>query len=110
MSIEIPIEPGDTLLDLQTPPLEGVVYTLEIRWNIRIGAYFMKVYDQEGVTLLAAGLKLVANWPLGAYGAGRQPPGAFVAIDTSGRGLDPGLDELGDRVKLVYFTKSDLGL
>lgn len=109
MSLTIPIVPGDAFFDLQAV-LDGVTYTLQFRWNVRLEAWFMDILDEQGVTMLLAGLRLVANWPLGAYNTGRQPPGAFVAFDTSGEGLDPGLDDLGDRVQLKYFTAEDLGL
>lgn len=88
--------------------LEDVTYTLELRWNERASAWFMNVLDAEGVTMLQAGLRLVADWMLGSFNVGAQPPGAFVARDTSGLGIDPTLEDLGTRVQLLYFSTEDL--
>jgi len=109
MSLQIPTRSDLKHYTLQVT-LEEVTYTLEFRWNVRLAAWFMDVQDLNGTTTLIAGLRLVANWPLAAYKTGRRPPGAFVAIDTSGKGIDPGADDLGDRVQLRYFSSTDLGL
>jgi len=95
--------------DLQVT-LESVTYTLEFRWNVRAGKWFMSVLDETSNTVLQAAAKVVANWPLFAYVTGRQPAGAFLAFDTTGAGLDPGLNDLGNRVQLIYFTTAELGL
>lgn len=113
MSVTIPIESGDAFFDLQAT-LDEVTYTLQFRWNVRLEAWFMDVLDSTGQTTYQSGLRLVANWPLNAYSTGRNPPGIFVAADSSsavvGTGTDPGFDDLGDRVQLVYYTKADLGI
>jgi hypothetical protein len=107
--INIPIKSGDPNFSVQAT-LENVTYTLAFRWNVRASAWFMDVLAADGVTIIQSGIKLVCNWWLAAYTTARQPPGAFMALDTSGASVDPGLDELGDRVKLIYFTTTDLGL
>lgn len=107
MSFRIPIDVGDPFFDVQVT-LEDVTYTLQFRWNVREEAWYMHILDAEGTTVLHAGLKLVADWPLATYTTERQPPGILVARDTSGEGRDPGLDDLGDRVQLVYYTLAEI--
>lgn len=93
--------------DLQAV-LDDVTYTIELKWNVRLGAWFMNVLDGQGVGLFQGGLRLVANWPLAAYTTGRTPPGAFFLFDTSGQEEDPGMADLGVRHKLLYYTASEL--
>jgi hypothetical protein len=107
--IVIPIKSDATYYDLQVT-LEDVTYTIEFRWNVRLESWFMNILDAEGVNLIRAGLRLVVGWPLNAYTAVRNPPGAFVLVDTTGAEEEAGLEDLGDRHQLFYFTSTELGL
>jgi len=108
MSFTVPTGDGQTpFFDLQVT-LDDATYTLEFRWNVRLGAWFMSILDEQGTTQIMSGIRLVANWLLSPYTIGNLPPGAFVAWDTSGQGLDPGLGDLGSRVKLIYITQAEL--
>lgn len=113
MPINIPIARtnDDTgFFDLQVV-LDGVTYTLEFRWNVRLGAWFLAVLDAEGVVPFLVGLRLVADWPLALGVVDRQPPGRLMIVDTGaplGQGQDPGFDDLGNRAQMVYFSKSEL--
>jgi uncharacterized protein DUF6983 len=111
LEIDIPLSEGAPLpfFDMQTS-LESVTYTLQFKWNVRAASWYLDVLDEAGVTYLTAGLKLVADWPLGAYRANRQPPGAFAIVDSGGEDADPDDLSLGVRHKLVYFTSAELGL
>jgi hypothetical protein len=103
---------GLPYFDLQAP-LDGVTYTFSFRWNVRASAWFLDIWDEQGVTLFAAGVRVVVNYPLCAYFTGRKPPGHLIAVDTSGRGLDPGIDDIGGsdaRVKIYYMTSAELAL
>lgn len=107
MPVKIPLRSDLSYFDLQIA-LEAVNYTLLFRWNLRESSWYMDIYDEQGVTLIVAGLKLVADSLLGIVRTGRKPPGAFIALDTSGLGVDPGLNDLGVRVKLLYYTLAEL--
>lgn len=109
--IEIPLSNGAPLpfFDIQTS-LEAVTYTLQFRWNVRAAAWFMDVFNETADTLLMPGIKLVATWPLAAYHSNRQPPGAFIVVDSAGEDVDPDDLSLGVRHSLVYFTSTELGL
>jgi len=109
--VPIPLSEGapPTHFDVQSQ-LEGVTYTLNFRWDVRASAWFMKIYDEQGINLLVAEVKIVVSWVLAAYVIDRQPPGAFVAVDTSGAHSDPTDSDFGKRVELHYLTKAELGL
>lgn len=112
----------------QTPPLpffdfvaelDGVAYTIQLRWNPRAervladgteeaGAWFLTILDEPGNTIILGDVKLVIDWPLFRVTANREPPGFLMAIDTSGVGIDPGLDDLGVRVVLDYITEAEI--
>lgn len=100
---------GDPLsfFDVQVP-LDNVTYTLEFRWNVRNLAWYLNVWDESEQTIYLAGQRLVAQYPLGAWLTGRNPPGALYVIDTSGLGQDPGLSDLGIRHQLYYATAAEL--
>lgn len=111
ITINIPLSEGKPLpfFDMQAP-LDGVTYTIQIRWNVRWNAWFMNILDDNALNVLIAGLRLVSDWPIAAYRTGRQPPGAFMLVDTAGVGADATIDSLGVRHQLRYWTAAELGL
>ena len=107
MPVRIPLRPSLAYFTLQVP-LEGVNYTLQFVWNLRESSWYMDVLDETGAIMIIGGMRLVADSLLGITRTGRQPQGAFIALDTTGEGVDPGLDDLGVRVKLLYYTLAEL--
>jgi hypothetical protein len=87
--------------------LEGVTYGLELRWNETAAAWFASVLDRDGAVLLA-GRRVAIGLPLTIRSAHdlRLPPGHLLAIDTAGTDAEPGLADLGERVKLLYIEAS----
>ena len=109
MADEIPVRPSVAHQDLQVP-LEGRVYTLELRWAVREERWYLDVYDEDKEPIYTA-VAVVLNFPLGIRCAdARWWPGALMAVDTSGANADPGLADLGATVKLLYYTAEELGL
>lgn len=93
--------------DLQVV-LDGAVFTLELRWNTRDEAWYMDLRTEAGDPILTS-VKVVVDWPLaGRCVDARRPAGALFAIDTSSERRDPGKDDLGSRVILVYFESAEL--
>jgi hypothetical protein len=85
-----------------TYSLEGSNYIFTFRWNTRAEAWYFDITDENG-TVLVSGRRLVVDWPIvGVREAPRVFPGILWAYDTSGQQLDPGVDDLGDRVILLY--------
>ena len=93
----------------QVVQLGGVNYSLTTRWNDRASAWILDVALEDG-TPLASGLALRAGQAVGSF-IRRLPggwPGMLFCEDTSGRDLDPGFQDLGTRVRLVYVTAEEL--
>lgn len=111
MSVEIKIPQIEgappAWFDMQIT-LESVTYTLEFKWNKRLGAWFLHVLDEGATEVLIAGMRVVVNWPLNAYRSGNALPGLIVAYDTRQENTDPGLADLGRRVRLFYYTSTEL--
>lgn len=92
----------------QVTTLAGRDYILTFAWNLRESAWYLDIADQDGV-VLAASLKLTVNYPLLARRTDpRLPAGVIYPLDRSGAGIDPGLDDLGTRVVLMFIELSDL--
>jgi len=107
MAVYIPLRSDLTYFSLLVP-LDGVNYTLQFRWNLRENAWYMDVLNEAGDTVLIGGIAIVVSYPLASQFTGRSPPGIFAATDTTGENVDPGINDLGDRVKLFYVTAAEL--
>jgi hypothetical protein len=107
----IPTIPGETNYDFGTT-INGVGYNFLVYWNdqdFNGGAFYFSVFDVAG-NPIAQGIKVV----LGTY-LGRRVQtnplftnGVFTAYDTSGKGVDCGINELGGRILLLYIPNVDL--
>lgn len=88
--------------------LDSVEYVVELRWNARAAAWIFSLSTADGVRLVG-GRRCAVGAPLLVRSAdARLPLGELVAIDTSGRDVEPGLGDLGRRVELVYLSPADL--
>lgn len=88
--------------------LGGVSYSFELRWNHREAAWFLTLGDGEGLPIVA-GIRVVTAYSLlSRFTDERLPPGLLFAIDTAGGDVDPGLDDLGHRVQIVYFEPGEV--
>lgn len=118
MSQTIPT--ATTLADYeQTTTLDGRDYLLRFTFNEREGFWYMSMSDQDSSPIVT-GLKVAVDFPLlKRVTDARRPPGTLMAkdlatvdvdIDAGEKllALDPGLEELGARVLLVYFTAAEL--
>jgi hypothetical protein len=104
----VPTSPGVPYYS-QTTKLDGRDFFLRFAFNEREVAWYLSIYDEQRVPLLL-GIKLVVNWPLlrHYHYDPRIPPGELMALDLTGDGATPGLDELGEgkRVELHYFSET----
>lgn len=88
--------------------LDGSSYLFDFEWNDRAESWFLDVSSQNG-TKLIAGIRVVVGFPLwNRYRNPELPSGDLSAVDTSGANLDPKLEDLGDRVALVYTPFSEI--
>ena len=104
---KIPLPTGVPQFVEQTQ-LDGLTFTIRIHWNERESAWYLEIGDVDGVVIVAS-RKLVANWPLlQRVTDERKPPGEIYCIDLTDEGVDPGLDDLGERVDLVYIDAAEM--
>lgn len=105
--LEIPLFPGVSAYSEQVT-LDGVLYTLRVRWNTRLSAWFLEIYDLADVLLVPPRRCVVGSAMFNAFryivGA---PPGNAIAFDTVQRQIDPGFDDFGTRVLLIYREAVD---
>jgi hypothetical protein len=93
----------------QTVTLEGVDYQFFFHWNARQPGWYCEIRDTEG-TLIAAAKRLVLGTFIFEHDKDeRMPLGAFLLVDTTESGQDPGLRDLGIRVFFVYVEAAEEG-
>lgn len=102
-SVVVPLvnTPGFYTMNLA---LNGQVYGLNVRWNLRMGRWILDVLDSTG-NVLVQGLPILEEQALTSRFVNRipgLPPGGFVAIDGTGKRLDPTDITLGTDVQLIY--------
>lgn len=86
-----------------TQELDGRRYQFRFTWNKRDNAWRISAYLPDG-TPLALSRKIVIGIPLFYADIDKRlPPGWLMAVDRSDSNVDPGHDELGQRVPLIYF-------
>jgi len=82
--------------------LDETTYELYFTWNDRAGVWYMDLLDVDG-NYIRSGIKVVTGTPLLArISASDKPIGDIIAIDQEGEDFDAGLEDLGDRVVLIY--------
>jgi hypothetical protein len=100
-TLVLPIEPGEPSFTVEVE-LSGRLYTLGFDYNTRLAAWSMSIFDAS-LSPIVQGVRVVADAGLlDIFVDERLPPGQILAVDTSEKGIDPGEDDLGDRVILVY--------
>jgi hypothetical protein len=88
--------------------LGDVFFTVEWRWNGRDGAWYFALSDIDAVRIVS-GVRVMLNMDLllGVSDA-RRPDGVIAVVDPAGRSIEPGLHDLGTRVKVVYIPRAEL--
>lgn len=107
MSLEIPTF-TDSAFYTQTVLLEGKAYNLRFRYNTSMDRWYMHLADDADIPILD-GVKLVCNKALNRLSADpRNPTGVLMCQSQTSDDSPPGLKDLGDRVRLFYFTLAEL--
>ncbi len=101
MYLELPVRSDLPSYTFQQD-FEGTLFELEFNWNSRGEFWVMDINDSESNPILT-GLRVVTDFSLTKYNqVDGLPPGQFIAYDTAGFNKDPGIDDFGNRVILVY--------
>jgi hypothetical protein len=99
----LPFEPSIPNQRVATT-LDGTQFVFDVRWNGRAACWFMDILDADAEPIVM-GIAVVIGAMLGRRSVDpRGPAGFIMAEDTSGTGLDAGLDDLGTRVRVLFFT------
>lgn len=107
MALLLPIQPGNPNFTIDVD-MDGVTYTLQFKWNARAPGWFVSISTSTGEVLVLA-RRLPVNWPL--WWRNRDPllPSGYLMLnDTTGADLDPGVEDLGARVQVVYVTAAEV--
>lgn len=81
-------------------------YTIEAKYNDRSGVWTIDLYDGPTRELIVASLPLVIGQDLLEpynFGIGR-----ILCVDGAGQGRDAGHDDLGERVKVYWFSPGEV--
>lgn len=88
--------------------LDGRTYILDVRWNGRDAAWYFDILAEDE-TPIRRGIKVVLGTSLGGRVSDPAfPQGIIAASDLSGAGIDAGLDDIGTRVGVYFFTFDEL--
>lgn len=103
MILELPL--SSDAAQIFTTQLGEAKYSFDVRYNDRSGVWTLDLYDASTV-LIAASLPMVIGQDLlEPYNLGI---GSLLCVDTTGQGLDAGPDDLGDRVKVYWFSHDEV--
>ncbi len=107
MSAKIIDTPSGDYFYAEQVNLDGATYTIGFYWNVRASAWFFDIDDPSGNPIVH-GLRVTAGRILLRQSVNpAQPPGQFYIYDTSGGDVDPGINDLGTRVLVVYIPITD---
>lgn len=91
--------------------LTGISIVVEARWNDRDQAYYLDFWEADGITPIIRSVKVVLGAKLARTTTHQFLQGrALVAWDKSGEHRECGLDDLGQRVVVLYLTERDVAL
>lgn len=108
MALEIPFDKRESNYTFDVS-LDGVVYTFRVYWNLRSSNYFFDLVRSSDSAVVIRSVRVaVGTAPLVRLTGSVRPTGELFVLDTSEKNQDPGLYELGDRVKMLYFSRAEL--
>lgn len=87
--------------------LEGTIFTITIRFNERKARWVMDIGDSNGTSILAGIVLLTDVNITDQYVGDNLPPGRFFVVDETGEGKNPGINDLGNDVKLFYLEANN---
>ena len=103
----VPTTPGLPFYN-QITTLDGVAYQLVFHWNGRDEHWYLDINNIAGEAIVPS-IKIVCNFPLLRHVTTiSAPPGELYAYDGTGQDIDPGLDDFGTRIELLYYDFAEM--
>jgi hypothetical protein len=106
MSVTIPVRNDFPDYEFEVD-LDGRTFGLRFRYNVRDGFWYADLRDADGAAL-ALGRRVVLDTPMFRFGGAAFPPGMLIANSTTNDKSPPGPADFGTRVRLLYFSESEL--
>lgn len=108
--LRLPAYPGRSHYSYRVT-LEGAAFRFRWQWNRRTSGWYVSLYDAAD-NPLATGVRVVCNYPLFSElkGEERLPAGLIVAVPLTLDDSDPGFDDLGGRVRVLYMEAADMAI
>lgn len=107
MPVTVPFLVSETNYRLVCP-IDDYTLVFDVRWNSRDEAWYFDLYENDD-TVVLLNVKIVTGVSLGRRSLHEFFKSNFMtAVDTTGRGQDPGFDDLNTRVLVVVQNASDL--
>ncbi len=88
--------------------LDNESFRLLARYNKRVDAWFVSLYDAEGEPIAVGRRLTVGNLLFPWLVAQSRPAGQLIALDTTDEDVDPGQYDLGNRIVVMYFDAEEL--
>lgn len=107
MPVLVPLEQSNPDYEFLTS-IENVTYLFRVRWNARAAAWYMDLMTEDG-TSIRMGMKIVLGAMFGVRSPSALfPAGVFMASDMSQQNLDAGLDDMGTRIQVFFYTLDEV--
>lgn len=104
MIVELPFS-SDPAQDFSIQ-LGDTKYRFETKYNERSGIWTLDLYDAATQALFVASVPMVIGQDLlEPYNFGI---GSLLCVDTTGQGEDAEPDDLGDRIKVYWFSPDEV--
>lgn len=88
--------------------LDATTYGFEFKWNARDASWYFNLADADGLPLLSGLRVVVRHLYLSRYRYFGLPIGELEFVDSTDKDLEPGLEDLGQRVFFIYTPAAEL--
>lgn len=99
--LKIPMSPTQHWYSFRIA-LSQAIYTLDIRYNIRVDRWILSIYDSAQNPIVMGLPLLVGRDIIGQYATLALPPGPLFCVDDSGKGLQPALSSFLLTHRFIY--------
>src|ERR1700749_78717 len=82
--------------------LSDTLFGFRFDYSQRDDHWYMSLYDDSGVAILEGLRVTLGAFYLYRVATLRRPAGVIMAFDTTNKNLDPGRNDLGGRVRLLF--------